>query len=158
MLETPRAVLDADAIAGASDRLSLLVMGTNDLATELGVEQVPGPHTLLAALGMCLLAARAHGKAIVDGVYNTVTDEAGFEAECLQGRQLGFDAKTLIHPRQVDVCNRVLAPTPEQVADARAVLAAWEEALAHGRGVVTVERADGRDPARGRRPTPHRRP
>jgi len=93
MLETPAAVLDAHAIAGASDRLSLLVMGTNDLARELGAEQVPGRHTLLAALGMCLLAARAHGKGN-PRVDNDITDEAGFEAECQQGRRLGFDGKT----------------------------------------------------------------
>jgi len=138
MLETPAAMFAAQQIAAASDRLSVLVMGTNDLANELHAEHVPGRAPLLAGLGLALLAARAEGKVILDGVYNDVKDLAGFEAECTQGRQLGFDGKTLIHPGQVEPCNRVFAPTPAQIEESRAVLAAWAQALAEGRGVATV--------------------
>jgi citrate lyase subunit beta / citryl-CoA lyase len=138
MIESPAAILHAERIAAASPRLSVLVLGTNDLAAELHAEHVPGRAPLLAALGQAMLAARAHGRVILDGVYNAVGDPAGFEAECLQGRQFGFDGKTLIHPDQVAICNRVFSPSPEQLADAAAVLAAWEQAQAGGRAVATV--------------------
>jgi citrate lyase subunit beta / citryl-CoA lyase len=138
MVETPAAMFAAQQIAAASPRLSVLVMGTNDLAKELHAEHVPGRAPLLAGLGLALLAARAEGRVILDGVYNDVKDLDGFEAECVQGRQFGFDGKTLIHPGQVEPCNRVFAPTPAQVDESRAVLEAWEQALADGRGVATV--------------------
>jgi len=138
MLETPAAMFRAQEIASASERLSVLVMGTNDLAKELHAEHVPGRAPLLAGLGLSLLAARAEGKAILDGVYNDVKDLEGFEAECQQGREFGFDGKTLIHPGQVEPCNRVFAPTEAQIEESRAVLEAWETALAEGRGVATV--------------------
>ena len=137
MVETPVAMLHAEEIAAASERLTVLVMGTNDLAKELHAEHVPGRQPLLTGLGLCLLAARATGKVILDGVYNDIKDEAGFEAECLQGRQLGFDGKTLIHPNQVEPANRIWAPAPEAVDDARALIATFEEAIAAGKGVVT---------------------
>ena len=137
MVETPVAMLDAVAIAGASDRLAVLVMGTNDLAKELHAEHVPGRQPLLTGLGLCLLAARATGKVILDGVYNDITDAAGFEAECLQGRQLGFDGKTLIHPSQIEPANAVWAPTAEAIDDARELIATFDEAIASGKGVVT---------------------
>ena len=105
MLETPIAMLDADGHRHASERLAVLVMGTNDLAKELQAEHVPGRQPLLTGLGLCLLAARAAGKVILDGVYNDIKDDEGFEAECEQGRELGFDGKTLIHPSQVEPCN-----------------------------------------------------
>jgi citrate lyase subunit beta / citryl-CoA lyase len=114
------------------------VMGTNDLAKELHAEHVPGRAPLLTGLGLALLAARAEGKVILDGVYNDVKNLEGFEAECVQGRELGFDGKTLIHPGQVEPCNRVFAPTEAQIEESRAVLRAWEEALAGGQGVATV--------------------
>ena len=135
MVETPRAMLHAEEIAGASERLSVLVMGTNDLAKELYAEHVPGRQPLLTGLGLALLAARATGKAILDGVYNDVKDADGFRAECRQGRELGFDGKTLIHPGQVEGANEVFAPSEQAVADARGILAAWEGAA--GSGVVT---------------------
>jgi citrate lyase subunit beta/citryl-CoA lyase len=138
MLETPTAMFAAERIASASERLTVLVLGTNDLANELQAEQVPGRAPLLTGIGMALLGARAAGKVILDGVYNDVKDAAGFEAECEQGRQFGFDGKTLIHPSQVEPCNRVFAPAPEQIEHSRAVLGAWDEALAAGRGVATV--------------------
>ncbi|AEH08053.1 MULTISPECIES: HpcH/HpaI aldolase/citrate lyase family protein [Protofrankia] len=138
MVETPVAMLHIEEIARSSQRLAVFVMGTNDLANELHAEHVPGRAPLLTGLGLCLLAARAAGIAILDGVFNNIRDLDGFEAECVQGRQLGFDGKTLIHPGQVEPCNRVFAPTEAQVEESRNILAAWEEALASGRGVATV--------------------
>ncbi|WP_239377039.1 CoA ester lyase [Frankia sp. Cj5] len=138
MVETPVAMLHAEEIARASQRLAVLVMGTNDLANELHAEHVPGRAPLLPGLGLCLLAARAVGVAILDGVFNDIRDLDGFEAECVQGRQLGFDGKTLIHPGQVEPCNRVFAPAPAQVEESKEILAAWEAALASGHGVATV--------------------
>jgi citrate lyase subunit beta/citryl-CoA lyase len=134
MVETPYAMLHTEEIAAASDRLTVLVMGTNDLAKELYAEHVPGRHPLLTGLGMALMAARATGKAILDGVYNDVKDAEGFRAECRQGREMGFDGKTLIHPGQVDGANEAFAPSEQAVEDARGILQAWEEGKA---GVVT---------------------
>ncbi|WP_432000956.1 HpcH/HpaI aldolase/citrate lyase family protein [Streptomyces sioyaensis] len=139
MVETPRAMLDARAVAAASERLTVLVMGTNDLAKELHAEHVPGRAPLLTGLSLALLAARESGKVILDGVYNDVKDAEGFEAECVQGRQFGFDGKTLIHPSQVAPCNRVFAPSSEQVTRAQRIIEAFEEATREGRGVVTVD-------------------
>jgi citrate lyase subunit beta / citryl-CoA lyase len=139
MLETPVAMLHAEEICRASERLTVLVMGTNDLAKELRATHVPGRQPLLTGLGLCLLAARATGKVILDGVYNDIKDEAGFAAECQQGRELGFDGKTLIHPSQVDPCNEAFAPAADEVEKAGRIIAAFEEAEAEGRGVVTVD-------------------
>ncbi|MEU9124908.1 CoA ester lyase [Streptomyces sp. NPDC048506] len=139
MVETPRAMLDARAVAAASERLTVLVMGTNDLAKELHAEHVPGRAPLLTGLSLALLAARESGKAILDGVYNDVKNAEGFEAECVQGRQFGFDGKTLIHPSQVEPCNRVFAPSGEQIERSQKIIAAFEEATREGRGVVTVD-------------------
>ena len=135
MVETPAAMLHAEEIAAASDRLTVLVMGTNDLAKELTAEHVPGRQPLLAGLGLALLAARATGTAILDGVFNDVQDTDGFLAECRQGREMGFDGKTLIHPSQVDGANAAFAPSEQAVEDARGVLQAWEDGA--GSGVVT---------------------
>ncbi len=137
MVETPTAVLDVSAIASASDRLAVLVMGTNDLVKELGVRQVPGRTPLLTALSLTVLAARRAGVAVLDGVWNDVRDLEGFEVECRQGRDLGFDGKTLVHPGQVEACNAVFAPSAQEVEQARGILAAWEGAA--GAGVVVHE-------------------
>jgi len=137
MVETPVAMLHAEDIAAASERLTVLVMGTNDLAKELHADHVPGRQPLLTGLSLCLLAARATGKVILDGVYNDIKDPEGFEAECLQGRQMGFDGKTLIHPSQLEPANRIWAPADEDVEDARALISTFEEAVAAGKGVVT---------------------
>ncbi len=137
MVETPRAMLHAESIAAASERLSVLVMGTNDLAKELYAEHVPGRQPLLAGLGLALLAARATGTAILDGVYNDVRNEEGFLAECRQGREMGFDGKTLIHPGQVAGANQAFAPSPQALEDARGMVAAWE--AGRGSGVVTYQ-------------------
>ena len=136
MVETPVAMLHCEEIAGSSPRLAVLVMGTNDLAKELRATHVPGRQPLLTGLGLCLLAARATGRAILDGVYNDVKNAEGFAAECRQGVELGFDGKTLIHPGQIEPCNAAWAPTDEQVADARALIATFEQAMADGVGVV----------------------
>ena len=135
MVETPGAVLDARAIASASDRLAVLVLGTNDLVKELQARFVPGRAPLLTALSAVVLAARAAGVAVLDGVYNDVKDLEGLESECRQGRDLGFDGKTLIHPGQVEACNAAFAPSEVEVEEARGVLAAWEAGA--GTGVVT---------------------
>ncbi|WP_327288541.1 HpcH/HpaI aldolase/citrate lyase family protein [Streptomyces sp. NBC_01198] len=139
MIETPAAMFDARRIAAASERLTVLVMGTNDLAKELHAEHVPGRAPLLTALSMALLAARATGKVILDGVYNDVQDVSGFEAETLQARQFGFDGKTLIHPRQLEPCNRIFAPAAAEVERARRIIEAFDQATSQGRGVVTVD-------------------
>ncbi len=135
MVETPVAVLDALAIARASDRLEVLVLGTNDLVKELYAEHVPGRAPILPSLHTVLLAARAAGLAVVDGVYNDVKDTDGFLAECRQGRELGFDGKTLIHPGQVAGANETFAPSDRAVEDARGLIQAWEDGA--GSGVVT---------------------
>jgi citrate lyase subunit beta/citryl-CoA lyase len=139
MVETPVAMLRAEEIASSSERLAVLVMGTNDLAKELHAEHVPGRQPLLTGLSLCLLAARAAGKVILDGVYNDIGNVEGFEGECVQGRQMGFDGKTLIHPSQLDPCNRIYAPGEAEVERAQTIIAAFEEAEAAGKGVVTVD-------------------
>jgi citrate lyase subunit beta/citryl-CoA lyase len=138
MVETPTAILDVRAIA-AHPRVAVLVMGTNDLAKELRAAQVPGRAPLVPHLAAALLAAREASKVILDGVFNDVKDLDAFRAECEQGAQMGFDGKTLIHPGQVEPCNEVWAPTADEVDYARKVIAAFDEAVADGRGVVTVD-------------------
>jgi citrate lyase subunit beta/citryl-CoA lyase len=134
MVETPGAIFNVREIAAASPRLAVLVMGTNDLVKELYAEHVPGRAPLLTSLSLALLAARAAGVAILDGVYNDVKNLDGFLAECRQGREMGFDGKTLIHPGQVEGANEAFAPSEQAVEDARGILAAWE---ARDSGVVT---------------------
>ena len=135
MIETPVAILHAEEIAKASDRLSAFVMGTNDLVKELYAEHVPGRAPVLTSLSLALLAARSAGIAIIDGVYNDVKNLDGFNAECQQGREFGFDGKTLIHPGQVDGANEAFAPSEQAVEDARGIQQAWEDGK--GTGVVT---------------------
>jgi (3S)-malyl-CoA thioesterase len=138
MMETPRAMLNAAAIA-AQGRLQALVMGTNDLAKELNSRDRSDRLPLIAGLGLCLLAARAEGKLILDGVYNAFRDEAGLRAEAVQGRDMGFDGKTLIHPAQLDIANQVFAPSPDEIAQAEREIAAYEAARADGRGVAVLD-------------------
>lgn len=138
MIETPTAVLDVRSIASHA-RVSVLVMGTNDLARELRAPLLPGRRALLSHLASALLATREAGKVIMDGVYNDVKDLDGFREECVQGVELGFDGKTLIHPSQVDIANEVWAPSSSDVERARRIIAAFDEAVADGRGVVTVD-------------------
>ncbi len=138
MVETPSAVFDVRAIA-AFPQVACLVLGTNDLAKELRAALVPGRAPLLPHLATVLLGAREAGIAVLDGVYNDVRDLQGFEAECVQGAQLGFDGKTLVHPSQVEVANRVWAPSEAEVEHARKVVDAFAEAEREGRGVVVVD-------------------
>ncbi|MDP9467039.1 MAG: CoA ester lyase [Actinomycetota bacterium] len=138
MVETPAAVFAVREIA-AHPQVDVLVVGTNDLAKELRAALVPGRAPLLPHLATILLAAREAGVDVLDGVYNDVRDLEGFEAECLQGAEMGFDGKTLVHPSQVEVANRVWAPGEAEVEHAARVIAAFEEAAREGRGVVTVD-------------------
>jgi citrate lyase subunit beta/citryl-CoA lyase len=138
MIETPTAILDARQIA-AHPRVSVLVMGTNDLAKELRTGAAPDRAPLIPSLAMALLAAREAGKVIVDGVYNDVKDEEGFLAEARAGKAMGFDGKTLVHPSQVEHANTVWAPSDDEIEHSRRVIAAFGAAEAEGRGVVTVD-------------------
>ena len=138
MIETPLGVLRALEIAGASDRLAGFVAGTNDLTKELRARHVPDRTPLITSLSLMLLAARAHGLAAIDGVHLGLDDLAGFEASCRQGVELGFDGKTVVHPSTIDIANRVFGPAPEDVARAREIVAAWEQARAEGKGVARI--------------------
>jgi (3S)-malyl-CoA thioesterase len=135
MMETPRGILNAAEIADAP-RMGGMVMGTNDLAKDLG-SRTRGAMT--TALQHCLLAARAAGILCIDGVYNAFKDEAGLTAECAEGRDFGFDGKTLIHPAQLATANAVFAPTADEIALARRQITAYEEARAQGQGVAVVD-------------------
>ncbi len=143
MMETPLAMLNAQEIAASSrepgSRLRAWVMGTNDLAKELRCDQPAGREPLLTSLGLCLLAARAYDLVIIDGVYNDIKNQQGFEAVCAQGRALGFDGKTLIHPGQIEACNHIFAPSPEEVAWARKVIAAFDHPDNQDKGALQVE-------------------
>ena len=141
MIETGRSLfrLEEIAAARASTRLTAWVMGTNDLAKEMRARQTPGREPFAAALGLAVAAARAYDLTILDGVYNGIDDDAGFEAICEQGVDFGFDGKTLIHPRQVDICNRVFSPAPADVAFAHAVIAAFALPENAGKGAIRVE-------------------
>ncbi len=138
MIETPTAMFNVRSIA-AHPRVAVLVMGTNDLAKELRSPIVPGRHSLVPHLATALLAAREAGKAILDGVYNDVQNAPGFQAECRQGMEMGFDGKTLIHPSQVEPANDMWAPSADEIDYSERVIAAFDEAVADGRGVVTVD-------------------
>jgi len=138
MMETGAGILNAQEIACAPG-LEGFVMGTNDLARELGCRHRADRLPLMTSLQTCLLAARAHGRICVDGVFNAFRDEAGLRAECEQGRDLGFDGKTLVHPSQVAVANEVFAPTAGEIDLARRQIEAWDIAAAEGKGVAVVD-------------------
>lgn len=138
MMETPLGMINAPTIA-AHSKLQGMVMGTNDLAKELQSRSRPDRLPLQAGLGLCLLAAKAHGCAIVDGVYNAFKDEDGLRVECDQGRDLGFDGKTLIHPAQVDIANAAFSPSEAEIDLARRQIAAFERVEASGQGVAVVD-------------------
>ncbi len=138
MMETPRGMLNAAGIA-AHPQLTGFVMGTNDLAKELQTRFRPDRLPMMAGLGLCLLAAKAEGIVIVDGVYNAFKDADGLKVECDQGRDLGFDGKTLIHPAQVDVANAAFAPSEAEIDLAKRQIAAFEEVEASGQGVAVVD-------------------
>jgi citrate lyase subunit beta/citryl-CoA lyase len=142
MIETPLAILHAEAIARAAcdprSRLSCFVLGTNDLAKETRARFVPGRGPMLPWLTSAMLAARAHGLDILDGVYNDLKNEDGFKAECEQARDLGFDGKTLIHPAQVATANAVFAPDEAELAQAKAIIAAFALPENQGKGAIQL--------------------
>jgi citrate lyase subunit beta/citryl-CoA lyase len=139
MIESPAAILHAAEIAASTPRLTVLVMGTNDLLKELYAVATPDRAALLTSLKWAVLAARAAGKTILDGVYNDVKNAEGFAAEATQGKIFGFDGKTLIHPSQVEPTNTIFSPSEAEVEYSQRVIAAFEEAAAAGSGVVTVD-------------------
>ena len=141
MIETPRAILNLGAIAAAAHgtRLSAFVMGLNDLAKETRARAGAHRTAFFAPMSLAVTAARAEGLTVIDGVYNDIADAAGFEAECRQGLEFGFDGKTLIHPSQIDACNAVFAPTAEEVSRARAVIEAFALPENTGKGVIKVD-------------------
>jgi (3S)-malyl-CoA thioesterase len=138
MMETAAGMLNAGAIA-AHPRLRGMVMGTNDLARELGSRHRSDRLPMQAGLGLCLLAARAHGLVIVDGVYNAFKDDEGLRAECEQGRDMGFDGKTLIHPAQLEIANACFAPSAEELELAQRQIEAFDAVVATGGGVAVVD-------------------
>lgn len=138
MMETATGMLNAAAIA-AHPRLEGMVMGTNDLGRELNSRFRADRLPMMAGLGLCLLAAKAHGRVIVDGVYNAFKDEAGLRAECEQGRDMGFDGKTLIHPAQLEIANAAFAPSADEIALAERQIAAFNAALGQGQGVAVLD-------------------
>ena len=139
MMETPRGMLHAEEIADASKRLGGLVMGTSDLAKDLQAQHTAMRLPLITALGLCLLAARAARIAILDGVFLDLNDEEGFVDSCRQGAELGFDGKTLIHPKQLAGANEVFAPSEEELRLSRRIIDAYAQAEAEGKGVVLVD-------------------
>ena len=141
MIETPRAILNLAEIAAAatSTRLTAFVMGLNDLAKETRARASAGRAAFYAPLSLAVLAARGGGLSVIDGVYNDIADAAGFEAECRQGLEFGFDGKTLIHPSQIEACNAVFAPTEQEIARARAIIAAFALPENAGKGVIKVD-------------------
>ena len=138
MMETPLGILNAAEIA-AHPRLEGMVMGTNDLAKDLNTRHRPDREPLLTSLQMCLLAARAHGVTIVDGVYNAFKDDAGLKIECDQGRDMGFEGKTLIHPAQLEVANAAFAPSEAEIDLSKRQIEAFEQAERDGQGVAVVD-------------------
>jgi citrate lyase subunit beta/citryl-CoA lyase len=141
MIETPAAILNLAEIAAAAKgaRLSAFVMGLNDLAKETRARAGSARAAFYAPLSLAVTAARAEGLTAIDGVYNDIADAVGFEAECRQGLEFGFDGKTLIHPSQIDVCNAVFAPTADEVARARAIINAFALPENAGKGVIKVD-------------------
>lgn len=138
MMETPRGMLNAPQIA-AHPKLTGMVMGTNDLAKELQTRFRADREPMLTGLGLCLLAAKAEGLVIVDGVYNAYKDDEGLAIECTQGRDMGFDGKSLIHPAQVKITNDSFGPSDSEIDLARRQIAAFEEIEAQGQGVAVVD-------------------
>ncbi|WP_313493601.1 CoA ester lyase [Achromobacter animicus] len=141
MAETPLGFLRLDAIAGGHARLAAIVVGTSDLVKDLHARHTPSRDETLLARSLAVMAARAHGLAVLDGVHLDLNDDAGLQVACAQGRDQGFDGKTLIHPRQIAAANAAFAPTPEELDTARKRLDAWRAAQAEGKGVAVVDGA-----------------
>lgn len=141
MAETPLGFLRLDAIAGGHERLAAIVVGTSDLVKDLHARHTPSRDETLLARSLAVMAARAHGLAVLDGVHLDLNDDAGLQDACRQGRDQGFDGKTLIHPRQIAAANAAFAPTAEELDTARKRLDAWRAAQAEGKGVAVVDGA-----------------
>lgn len=139
MIETPKGVVNVNRIAPAHPRLTLLMMGTSDLAKEMRVPHTPDRIGFISALSSCVIAARANGLDVLDGVHLDLNDEAGFVAVCQQGRNLGFDGKTLIHPKQLSAANEVFGPSEQDIDRAQRIIEAFQEAEAQGKGIVLVD-------------------
>ena len=139
MIETPLAILNIATLASAGGRLSCFVMGTNDLIKELHGVHMRGRGNLAAALSLSVMAARAHGLAAIDGVFNDIQDAQGFESQCREAKAFGFDGKTLIHPSQIEPCNAIFAPSAGEVAEARKILAAFEAPENSGKGAIKLD-------------------
>jgi len=143
MIETPQAILNIASVAAAakdaSTRLSVLVLGTNDIAKETRAHFVPGRLPMLASLSQVILAARAHGLDVLDGVYNDIKDIEGFKRECEDGRDLGFDGKTLVHPTQVEPCNEAFSPSAAEIAAAKKIVDAFALPENKGKGVISLD-------------------
>jgi citrate lyase subunit beta/citryl-CoA lyase len=139
MIETPKAILDIAALAGAGRGLACFVMGTNDLVKEMRGEHMAGRANLSAALSLSVMASRANGLGVIDGVFNDIQDADGFAAQCRQARAFGFDGKTLIHPSQVAPCNDIFAPSPDEVAAARKIIAAFELPENKDKGAIKLD-------------------
>jgi citrate lyase beta subunit len=139
MMETPKGILRAEEIAGAHPRLGLFVMGTNDLVKDMRARHTPMRLPMITALGIGMLAARAHGLAILDGVYNDIQDAAGFRAVCQQGLEMGFDGKTLIHPAQIEPAKTAFSPSAEATAEAEAIQSAFAKPENAGKGVISID-------------------
>lgn len=139
MIETPRGVADVNGIAEAGGRLACLVVGSNDLLKEMGARAMPDRLNIAAALTATVMAARCHGLAVIDAVFNDIADTGGFAAQCVQGRSFGFDGKTVIHPSQIGPANAAFAPSPDEVDAARAIIAAFDRPENHGKGVIQVD-------------------
>lgn len=138
MMETPHSILNAADIAACSLRLGGLVLGTNDLIKDMRAQHDPSRQAVTSALTTCVLAARAAGISVVDGVYNAIKDADGFAAECAQGRIMGFDGKTLIHPAQIDGSNAAFGPSDADLEEARAFVDAYQSAISEGKAVAVV--------------------
>lgn len=139
MMETAEGILNAQSIAAASPRLKAFVMGTNDLAKELRTRPTPDREPLLTSLSLVILAARSRGLAAIDGVFGDLDDADGLDRECRQGLALGFDGKTLIHPKQIDPTNAIFAPADDEVDSARRIIQGWSEQGGDEKGVITVD-------------------
>jgi citrate lyase subunit beta/citryl-CoA lyase len=143
MIESPLAIFNVLSIAACAadseSRLAGFVMGTNDIAKDTRARQVPGRWPMIGWLMNVIAAARVHGIDVLDGVYNAIGDSDGFAKECEQGRDMGFDGKTLIHPNQIEICNKIFSPSPEEVAWARTMIGAFDMPENKNKGVVSID-------------------
>ena len=139
MMETPRGILRAEAIAGASSRVACFVMGTSDLTKDLHGVHTRDRMPMVTSLGICMLVARAYGLSILDGVHLDIDDAKGFEASCRQGKAMGFDGKTLIHPKTIDLANKTFGPSVEEIEMSRRIISEYAAARKQGQGVVVMD-------------------